>query len=128
MASVTDLFGPPIATYTRAQALQDGVLVDMTRKVQELELRSPFKVHLACTPKVWAWIAPTPAEIRLGQSVRGRLHDTLIMMIFAARQEREEVTVIYLRGGKHHHVHMRARNHPGDEGEHVITLTLADED
>ena len=128
MSTVTELFGPPIATYTRAQALQDGVLVDMTRKVRELELRSPFKVHLACTPKVWAWIEPTAAEIRLGQSVRGRLHDTLIMMLFSARQGREEVTVIYLRGGKHCHVQMKARNHPGDEGEHVITLTLADED
>jgi len=63
-----------IHSYTRTQAIQDGVLIDLTDWARELG----FLVPVACTAAVWhTWIVP-PADNKLpGQSTRGRAHDML---------------------------------------------------
>lgn len=45
------LFGPPISRYTRAQAIADGVLVDLSRRYPNDT--KPFKYPVACTESVW---------------------------------------------------------------------------
>ena len=54
----SDLWGKPIHVYTRAQAIADGVLVDLTMatddKGQSLCQQAGFKVPVAITRAAWA--------------------------------------------------------------------------
>ena len=66
-----------IFSYTRAQAIEDGVLVDLTAWARE----TGFKVPVACTATVWqGYIVPPPKTEGWGQSERGRAHDLLWMV------------------------------------------------
>jgi len=68
---------PVIFSYTRAQAIEDGVLVDLTAWARE----TGFKVPVACTATVWqGYIVPPPKTEGWGQSERGRAHDLLWMV------------------------------------------------
>ena len=49
-ASLTEIFGEPIHVYTRAQALADGELVDVTTTAAE----AGFRIPVALTRAVWA--------------------------------------------------------------------------
>ena len=51
-----ELFGELIYSYTRAQALADGVLVDVSERAQRAGIRYPT----ACTHGVWALIDCLP--------------------------------------------------------------------
>jgi len=51
---VEDLFGPPISSYSRAQAIEDGVLVDVSALAREAGIRFP----VAVTAGVFAVLAP----------------------------------------------------------------------
>jgi hypothetical protein len=44
-----DLFGPVIHAYSRAEALEDGVLVDVTSTARE----AGFRIPVALTRAVW---------------------------------------------------------------------------
>ena len=54
---------PIIFQYSRAQAIEDGVLIDLTEWAKELG----FKVPVACTAAVWnGYIVPTERTRALG--------------------------------------------------------------
>ena len=60
---------PVISRYTRQQAIEDGVLVDLTEWSQE----AGFTIPVACTAAVWnQYIVPPDGTKELGQSERGR--------------------------------------------------------
>ncbi len=44
-----ELFGPPVSSYSRAQAIEDGVLVDITEQAK----RSRFVYPVAMTSALW---------------------------------------------------------------------------
>ena len=68
---------PVIFKYTRAQAIEDGVLVDLTEWAKE----TGFRIPVACTAAVWhGYIVPPKSTKELGQSERGRTHDLLWMV------------------------------------------------
>ena len=75
--TMADFYGPAISIYTREQALEDGVLVD----VSELAREAGFKIPVAVTASVWAdcidW--PEDSQQGFGQSIDGRLWDVLYM-------------------------------------------------
>ena len=48
-ADIAAAFGPPISTYTRAQAIEDGFLVDVSETPRE----AGFKIPVALTRTVW---------------------------------------------------------------------------
>ena len=76
-----DLFGEVIYSYTRKQALEDGVLVD----VSELAKEAGFRYPVAVTARVWhEWI--TPPEQAIGQDQKGRLWDLLNVLRFEAKK------------------------------------------
>lgn len=73
---------PIIFRYTRAQAIEDGVLVDLTDWVRE----TGFVVPVACTAAVWnCCVVPHEDTCALGQSERGRAHDLLWVLFCAVR-------------------------------------------
>lgn len=72
-----------IYSYSRAQALADGVLVDVTQLASEAGFRFPT----AITADLHARITPDEREKALGQSYGGRLWDVVFLASFAARKE-----------------------------------------
>jgi hypothetical protein len=49
MTSENDLFGVPIYSYTREQALADGILVDVSKMAKQ----AGFKIPMAVTDTLW---------------------------------------------------------------------------
>lgn len=125
-----DFWGEPIHTYTRAEALADGVLVDVTETARE----AGFTVPVALTAGVWADVNDLSGRhVSAGQDAPGRLWDLLFMAQHGARrrENRDRSEFIYSLimpvGGSNNY---RAKCHigPGDGGEPVITIMRPDED
>ena len=68
-ATTEGVFGPPIHTYPRAQALADGVLVDAGPLAQEAGFRWPVALTQAAHAEAVAW----NPEHEAGQDETGRL-------------------------------------------------------
>lgn len=116
--------------YTRAEALADGVLVDVTREARE----AGFTLPVAITEALWRDINTVPERVRW-QDPRGRLHDVLWMSGLAAgragrnpKTNREAVLpvrlVLHTHNNPHgnHVVELALHCGPGDAGEPVLTI------
>ena len=122
---------PLIYSYSRKQALEDGVLVDLTSWAGE----TGFRIPVACTRSVWTdHIKPPEGTIEAGQSERGRAHDMIWMLFVAIKRsppgESElRFDVLFLNKKlEHESVTLKAVCGPGDEGEPVMTIMLPHED
>ena len=133
-------FGEVIFAYTREDALQDGVLVELPG---ELCREAGVIVPVAVTAEVWHLIDPGNLDRMPGQSVTGRAWDLLWTFAIAARSSRgrHRSTVVFrceflicreAMGGteinERKTVTFRAVCGPGDQGEPVITIMLPWED
>jgi len=143
------LWGEPISVYTRAQAIADGVLVDLTTATDDqghlLCQQAGFKVPVAITRTAWAktieaggtW-QPDSEGQRLnlpgGQSLTGRLWDLLWMLRQASPQagntDRLHFQVLVdVRGDGHRElVRLWALCGPGDDVRLVATILMEGED
>jgi hypothetical protein len=135
MSTLTDFFGPPVHVYTRREALDDGVLIDVT----DLAKQAGFKVPVAITAAVEILVNPTQLEAEdWGQSRTRRLWDVLWMARFYAKQNLESseyrFQVIFQFAGRAGHragqrtLSLKCNIGPGDEGEPVITILTLEED
>jgi hypothetical protein len=137
---VTAFFGPVIHAYTRADALRDGVLVEIP---SDLCREAGVLVPVAVTDAVWGIIDPGNLEQMPGQSVTGRTWDLVWMLAHASRspRARHRSTLIYrcdfltcreaMTGAEitePRTVTLRAVCGPGDLGVPVITIMLPWED
>lgn len=119
-----------IFRYTRAQAIEDGVLVDVTERARECG----FKCAVAVTANLWAdVIVPDEKAKSAGQSESGRLWDLLWMLyvrIVSSPVSTELLfyTVLVHDGLRQRQVQVKAVCGPGDEGELTITVMRPDED
>ena len=118
-----------IYSYTRSQALEDGVLVDVSKMASEAGFRYPT----AITADLHARITPNEREKELGQSYEGRLWDVVFLASFAARRSGTqdrcsfEVGLFEADEAFPHRTHRRTLSlwmvvGPGDQGEPVITI------
>jgi hypothetical protein len=144
-----DFWGKPIYAYTRAQAIEDGVLVDLTTATDDqgqlLCQQAGFKVPVAITRAAWAKVIEAGGawktdgdgevlELKGGQSLTGRLLDLLWMMRTACGQSRDNDRVHFqvlvdVKGDGHQEtVRLWALCGPGDQTEPVITVMLEGED
>ncbi len=115
-----------IYTYSRAQAIEDGVLVDVTEMARE----AGFVWPVAITAGVWALINDIPPRFQGIQDVEGRLWDAIWMARGAARHN-DGTEILYrliLHHGRKTYATLKLVSGPGDEGEPVITILLPDED
>jgi hypothetical protein len=114
-----------VYSYTREQALQDGVLVDVSKMAKEVGIKYPTAV----TAAIWSIIETFPAGY--GQSVEGRLWDTLFLFRTAAsKQTGQEVhfKVGYRQEAGVEETSLWGWCGPGDTQDPVITLMLEGED
>ena len=73
-----------IHPYTRAQAIEDGVLVDVSDVAKEVG----FKLPVAITRAAWTRYVEVPRGLELrGQSVDGRLWDVIVMLHVAIKRQ-----------------------------------------
>lgn len=119
-----------IHAYTRAQALKDGVLTD----VSDLAREAGFKFPVAVTQGVWEVLNPTEGLEAAGQDWKGRAWDLLTILRHAIRNagSTDEIhfAPLFLRepGREPEAVQMWAKCGPGDNAEPVITVMLKGED
>ena len=121
---------PVIFQYTRAQAIEDGTLIDLTQWAKD----TGFKIPVACTAAVWnGYVVPTDRTREIGQSEQGRAHDLLRMLFNAIRKRGAGASlwfdVMFLQT-PHRHILVRFKSvcGPGDTGEPVLTIMLPGED
>jgi hypothetical protein len=119
-----------ISTYTRAEALVDGVLIDVSQQAKEAGIQIPTAV----TRAVWNdYVELTPAAIKAGNDIEGRSWDIVWMFRRAALANRNEGEIhfqVYVVTGciEPSPVTLKALIQPGDDGKPVITISLPDED
>ena len=119
-----------IHAYTCADALRDGVLIDVSATAREAGFRWP--VALTCA--AWERCVSVPPGVAC-QDEAGRLWDVLFMLrCAAARSDGGRVLLFELhvrndnRDGTPPLVRLKAVCGPGDDGEPVMTVMLPDED
>jgi hypothetical protein len=120
-----------IHVYTRAQAIDDGVLVDVTSTAKE----AGFKAPVALTAAVWAdCVSWDQAREGVHQDETGRLWDVLYLAAFEARRRRNAQVVPFgvlrvpHRGTRPALTQLVMHIGPGDEAEPVITIMQPGED
>jgi hypothetical protein len=74
--SMEDVFGPVIYKYTRAQAIEDGALVDLS---QITVCKEHYKYPIAVTSEVWGIIDRAVRNKKHCNDYNGVLHDVLFM-------------------------------------------------
>ena len=129
-------FDPVISTYTRAQAIEDGFLVDVSETARE----AGFTVPVAVTRTVWERLVALPEGYRGFQDERGRLWDVLwVARHYALRASaNDRVTMCVLV--RDIRKDLRDSNRPprrhfpivaigdGDDGEPAITVMFPEDD
>jgi hypothetical protein len=134
-STLSDLFGTPISQYTRKQAIDDGVLIDVT----EFSKQFGFCISVAMTNTVWLdCVRWTEADNKRQtyQDESGRLTDVLSMARFAIRKNSNVSRLPFQvyrvpakgRGTKPKLVELHMHIGPGDNAEPVITIMMPNED
>lgn len=124
-----DFFGPVIFSYTREQAIDDGVLVDVSYMAREVGITFPTAV----TSAVWDEYVKVP-EIVPWQDEQGRLWDILWMLRMAIQRSKGSGELVRYKllvqndEGPAKEVELKAQCGPGDKGEPVITIMKPNED
>ena len=128
-----------IHTYTRAEAIADGVLVDVTTTAREAGFKVPTAVTAAVFDECIEWTETDAEQSSAYQDQAGRLWDVVYLAAFKARTlaqrgVRQNPVIFELnvapRPGR---THPRRRTlklviGPGDNPEPVATIMLPNED
>jgi hypothetical protein len=145
------LFGPVIFSYTRAQAIEDGWLVDVSEAITPC----PFKYPVAMTRAAyeatvaaggkWNENSDGTADLQLpgGQDVQGRMWDVFQMLLQtmknpgldATQMRNTDNTRVYFHllldkhgNGRREIVQLYSICGPGDTAAPVITILMRGED
>lgn len=128
MSDEKNLFGEVIFSYTRAEAIADGVLIDVSETAKEAGFRYP----VALTHAVFTEYVQVP-EAATDQDETGRLWDILHMLRFAAAKssgESEILFKLYVKNDSQRAqlVTLKSVCGPSDDATPCITVMLPEED
>ena len=142
--TMQEIFGEPIHTYTRAQAIEDGMLIDVSTTAREAGIVWPVALTSAVWADACAWSDADDKRKGGGacwQSESGRLWDVVWMASRAIRaglrrghDGRDPILFQVLRiprdgrGVRPRLTTLKLQVGPGDRGEPVITVMLPGED
>ena len=120
-----------VFSYSRRQALEDGVLVDVSEMAREAGFRYP----VAVTRAVWDGVVTPDDESRaLGQSEAGRLWDVLTVLRVAIRRSKGPAQILEFqvlvadRETSLRTVTLKAVCGPDDDWSPCIAVMLPQED
>ncbi|EQD30734.1 hypothetical protein B2A_14023 [mine drainage metagenome] len=117
------IFGELIYSYSRADAIRDGVLVDVSERAKRAGIKHPT----ACTAGVWALIECLPendTDTLAGVVADVRLAEVLAALLAAIREARGTDRVAFEALG----AALWAQCGPGDTAVPVITIMREGED
>lgn len=138
-----EIFGEPISTYTRAHAIEDGQLVDVSATAREAGIVWPVALTAAAWADCVEWTDETEKRKGYtGQSESGRLWDVVWMLSLAVRGalrrglDASQQPLYYSllrtpaagRGVMPRKVTIKFMVGPDDEGRPCITVMLPSED
>jgi hypothetical protein len=130
-----EVFGSVISSYSRAQAIEDGELIDASSTAREAGIKYPVALTRAAWEDCCEWTEADAQAKREGQSVRGRLWDVVCMFRFAIASGGNRERLLYRLSriprpgyGAKRLVTLKAVCGPGDTADPVITIMLPDED
>lgn len=129
--SLTEIFGEPISIYTRRQAIEDGVLVDLMQDKMTEVCRQHYKYPIACTAAVFDIMQKAVENKRRCNDYAGVLHDMLWMSRVMKRDLDESTKIFRVKivGAERRSLfEFKMVCGPGDNAEPVITIMLPDED
>jgi hypothetical protein len=118
-----------IHSYSRSEAIADGVLIDATPTAKEAGFRYP----VALTSAAWATCVYVPDDAH-GQDEAGRLWDVLTMLGHASRSAGRDVSTVHFDvlvlndGTAPEPVRLKAVCGPNDDLTPCLTVMLPDED
>jgi hypothetical protein len=119
-----------IYRYSRAQAIEDGVLIDVSTVAREAGITYP----VALTRAAWGRCVTVPPGVEC-QDEAGRLWDVLFLLALAIRRSDGGPEVHFgvhvrdsNREGMPPLVRLKAVCGPGDAGEPVLTVMMPEED
>ena len=133
---------PVISRYTRRQALEDGLLIDVSAAAAEVGMMAPTAMTSAAHAEYVAWTEDDNRRAPgSGQSERGRLLDVVLLaaatiraairgtrdiptdpLTFAIRYVPHDGTATPVEGG------LKAVIDGGDDGNPTVTIMEPDED
>jgi hypothetical protein len=124
-----EIFGHVIYSYTRADAITDGVLVALSERFPDQ--CSIYRYPVACTAAVWALIEHGAAA-NYGATSAGIAWDIIYMSQHCIVARPDDSTVVFdviIPGARDSKTYrLKALVHPGDQMEPVITIMLPQED
>lgn len=120
--SLREVFGEPISVYTRANALSDGVLADVTSHASDL-----FKIPVAFTSALWEILRDLPPGESGEEALANRIREVLRAAIAVAQynpKPTSQFTFPILIGTPKGPKTLELLVHcgPGDRGEAVLTI------
>jgi len=120
-----------IYAYTRAQALSDGVLIDVT----DLSREAGFKWPVAVSDHLYTeYLVPALPLLAEGQSLTGRLWDVLMILRHAISSSKDEsylrFTVLFAMapGTAPVPIELVSVAGPADDGSPCLTIMLPEDD
>lgn len=124
------IFGEFVYQYTRAEATQDGALINLSGKFpEECHL---YRYPVACTAAVWSLIEQATSDRKHGNTAAGVVWDIMTMSqqgVFFRPDAQTALFNVIITGTGRKQIHtMKAVCHPGDNMEPVITIMLPRED
>lgn len=129
MNNTSELFGDVIYAYSRQQAIEDGVLVDLNALCpDECKL---YKFPVACTAAVWAIVDQAVKNKRQCNDLKGVVWDMIYMSTVMKRDigpSTKLFQVIIKGAGRKSKFEFKMVCGPGDQSEPVITIMLPEED
>ncbi len=125
-------FGPPVSVYTRANAIEDRVLIDVTGEAREIGFVFPAAITISLFGE---YIMPSDDLVDLGFTAAGRLKYLLLM-----------ASEVVIKKNSHHGISFEVpflMSHnsvlalekpkliivfgPGDDGSPVVTIMLPED-
>jgi len=126
---LTDFYGPPIHVYTRANAIDDGVLVDVSEAARKAGIRFPVALTIGAYAACVTWSGDN------SQDESGRLWDVVCLLARAIRAASgADLTFAVMAVPNKRgawcpvRVDLAAVCGPGDDADPVITVGLPGED
>lgn len=139
-----NIFGEVLYAYSRKQAIEDGILVDMTEYKPENEnipmlKQAGFKYPMAFTRTAYFEAVSLPDNYTGIQSIAGRFWDVLMCLYFAIKKGTSGSEIVFSvsvrqieSGGddadESKVIRLKCVLGPGDTPEPVFTVMLSNED
>jgi hypothetical protein len=126
-----------ISTYTRRQAIEDGVLVNLRQvNLESVVRQGGFLWPIACTSTVFhECIEVTPGASRAGNDIEGRLWDVLwiLKQAIARRHDKPRTEILFDVLVVRDRIRptltkLKAVAGPDDHGAPCLTIMFPDED